>query len=149
MKDRPDDYATVVRRHHHRTVAWLLADQPPCTDLRTDEIERIERDLRPLRSDGLSGWTPGRSWLLAVLLCPDDDLGPLVDRLTALAPDDLDRVRFYAHPDTDIVAALRPWYAAGFGDPPLEIVSDWKSLHPPFGRDLNDRVYRDAARPGQ
>lgn len=135
----------MVRRHHKNTVAYLLADHSPCTTLRDEEIERINRKLVPIESGDLADLNPSGSWFLAVVLCPGDDLQPLARWTVPLPKGDRDRIRFYAHPEADLVKALEPWYNAGLEDPLMEIVHDWRSLHPPFGRDLNDRVYRDAS----
>jgi hypothetical protein len=140
---RTADYAEVVRRNHPKTTAYLLSQRDPCNAIRDEEINRINRTLVPIGKDSLADLSPPGSWLLAVILCPDDDLGPLTEWVRCLAPEDQDRIRFYAHPDVDPVEALRPWYDAGLEDPRFHTIKDWKSLHPPFGRDLNDRVYKD------
>lgn len=80
---------------------------------------------------------------LQPLFVPGDDLTLLASWVNDFPLGDHDRIRFYAHPETDLFEALKPWYAAGLDDPYVHVVTDWKTLHPPFGRDLNDRVYKD------
>ncbi len=84
-----------------------------------------------------------RSWLIGVLLCPGDDTRVIADWASSLPAPEVGRVRFYHHPDLDLVAALEAWYDAGLPDPRTSEVWNYKTFHKQFGRHLNDQVYRD------
>lgn len=135
------DYASVVRENHHKTTGYLVAGRPPCIAIRDDEIHKIDRRLLPLDPATLSDLEPTGSWLMGVILCPGDG----TDHVAGFAARtrSAHRLRFYAHPDTDLKDAFMGWKEAGFRRARVDVVSSWKQLHPFFGRALNDQVYED------
>lgn len=146
-RHRPDasDYAAVVRAHHKDTVGFILADSDPCLHIQDLKVTRIRRTLRPIASSDLERLRLPRFWMLAVLLWPGDTTGSLASWASRLPAGQLDRVRFYLHPETDARSAAEGWARAGL--PPLryEVVRDFPSFHRLFGLHFNDRVYEDAA----
>ena len=140
--ERHADWFGVVRTHWRRTTGFLLASREPCLSIRKTEIQAVRgRSLVGREVQELEGWTPPRSWLLAVILCPGDDVNPIVAwaRRHKVDPD---RVWFYLHTTTPI-EVLRPWADAGHDTAQATTVSDWKELHKLYGLALNDRVYAD------
>lgn len=137
------DYAAVVRTNHHRTTGYLLASSPPCIKIRNDEIQRINRKTIPLTLAELKDLEPEGSWLLGVILCPGDDTTE-VSRF-AHRTHSPHRIRFFAHPKTEISTTLESWKAAGHHKARIDLVASWKQLHPLFGLALNDQVYHDFA----
>lgn len=141
----PPDFSEVVRAHHSKSVGFVVAASAPCLGIRDDEIARVRRNLRPVTPPGLPTPPPEGSWILAVMLCPGDDTASVAAWAATLHPSLVDRIRFYHHPDTDLVAALTAWYAAGLPDPLTAEISDFASFHKQFGLDFNNQVYRDFA----
>lgn len=144
LKEYPDWHA-VVAAHWRKTQAFLLAFREPCIGIVRDELAAIKKNrvLVGLDASRLDAWTPGDSWFLAVILCPGDDITALVAWLGDHQAD-ATRVHFYAHPDTDAFAALRPWAEAALGQPAVdEDVDSWERLHKRFGNDLSVRILAD------
>lgn len=149
MRPRPIDYAPVVRAHSQDTLGLVVADTGDCLGIRDAEIAHVRRELRALTSSDLAKLVLPKSWLVAVLLCPGDDLQTLAAWALGLEEKDWRLIRFYHHPGVDLVEALTPWYAAGLDDVRADEVRDFASFHRLFGNDLNDQIYSDArsARP--
>ncbi len=144
LKDFPDWHA-VVAAHWQKTTGYLLAFREPCVTIALDELASIKgnRILVDLAAIDLAAWEPGKSWMMAVLLCPDDDVTPLITWLRETGADPR-RVRFYAHPDTDVFRVLEPWAEIGFPSPAVdEDIDTWQRLHQRFGRDLAVRILQD------
>lgn len=143
-------YADIVRLHHRRTTGYLLAAQVACRELVDQELERIDRVLRPVEPGMVGRFAPKGSWMLAVILFRRDDLGELARWASALSRRDLDRVRFYVRPEVDVNVVLQPWEDAGFGPSRIHRVRDFATFHKVFGKHLNDRVWMDhqGAAPG-
>lgn len=142
--DRAPGWYEIVRQNWQKTTAHLLADTEPCIKIRDDELEAIEenRVLVGLSFEALDAWVPSGSWMLAILLCPGDDL----TRLISWAGEheiDPSRVHFYLHPDTPW-QILEPWRKAGY---PTDRVDDdidsWERLHRLFGLALSERIVKD------
>jgi hypothetical protein len=141
----PSGYAEVVRAHHRKTIAYLLATQPPCRETVAEEMLRVARNLRPVEVEDLPRLAPRGSWLLAVLLCEGDDTEAVASWAARLRPEDRDRVRFYYHPKADLATALAAWVKAGLGVPPAAAARDFAAFHKVVGKHLNDRVWQDHA----
>lgn len=144
MKARAADYASVVKRNASRTTGFVLADSGECLEIKVKEVQRIKRKLAALTSAELSSIVLPPSWLLAVILCPDDPMAAIADWTRGLAATQRERVRIFFHPDCDLVSILAPWYEAGLEDPRADEVRDFASFHKLFGNDLNDQIYADA-----
>lgn len=141
---RPLDYAAVVRANVERTRGFILAERHPCLAIRDREVGSIQRDLRPAFTAALADLDPPDSWLLAVILCPGDDTSAVAAWARRLPARDLDRIRFYAHPDADLGQALAGWVEASLAPPRVDAAGDWKEFHRRFGLHLNDMAYQDA-----
>lgn len=145
--DRHPDWYGTVRANWRRTTGYLLASRAPCLTIRDEEIEAIRgnRILVGVSPEGLSKWTPSGSWLLAVLLCPQDDVAAIV-AWTRRHKADARRVHFFLAEGTD-PEVLRPWKDAGYATDRVDVVASWKELHKLLGLALNDRVYEDWSKP--
>jgi len=142
----PRDFARVVGANHVRMKGWIWATSEPCTSIGEQEVRRIRRNLETVRPGAVPPARAARRWgLVAVLLCPGDTAATVVAWLGGLRGAEPDRVRFYVHPGTDLVAALSPWFASGWDDPFTAEVEDFATFHRQFGWDFNNQVYRDAA----
>jgi hypothetical protein len=145
--DRPSDYHRVVRANIGKTRGFILAERHPCLDIRNKEVEAIHRDLQPAFAAKLAGLRLPTSWLFAGILCPGDTTDEVAAWASALPARDLDRVRFYAHPNVDMGEALAGWVEAHLPPPRVDECGDWKEFHRRFGLNLNDMAYQDAMQP--
>ncbi len=143
--DRPTGWTDVVRQYWPQTQGYLLASTEPCLSIREEELAAV-RDNRVLVGigfDELAAWTPPESWLLGVVVCPKDELGPLVSWLKG-RKQDAHRIHLYLHPETPW-SVLISWQEAGLPVDRVDVdVDSWPRLHKLFGLALNDRVYADA-----
>lgn len=137
-------YQEIVRTHRMDTVAYVLADSGECLDIQREEVANVPgRRIVPLTSTDLAELEPPGSWFLAALLCPGDTTETVAAWATGYPADDLDRIRFYDHPDTDPATAYAAWNDAGLGAPLRDTVADFPSFHRRFGNHLNDRIFLD------
>lgn len=142
--NRPPDWHETVRAHWEETTGFLLARSEPCITIRDEELEAIKgnRVLVGVSIKELEGWDFPASWILGVLLCPDDSTERLVEWVDE-ASIDTTRVHFYLHTDASW-DVLQAWHDAGY---PTDRVDDdidsWQRLHRLFGLALNDRVVKD------
>ena len=143
--ERPPDYYGVVRANVARTRGFIVAERHPCLDIRDREVDSIRRDLKPAFLTALDGLELPESWLLAIILCPGDNTQVVAAWAKRLAGRDVDRIRFYAHPEADLNEALGAWVSARLPPPRVDDASDWREFHRRFGLHLNDRAYQDAA----
>ena len=90
----------------------------------------------------LSGVPIRDPWLVAALLCPDDDTSELTKWVRAGWKDPR-RIMFYLHPKTDPRSALKAWAEADLPVHSIWVVRDWKELHWHFGVTWNVRVFDD------
>lgn len=140
--DRHPSWYDVVRKHWARTTGFVLASHGPCIEIRDQEIASVRgralvgRDLRDLER-----WRSPSSWLLAVLVCPGEDLAPLAEWMRRERPDP-SRIWFFVHASATL-APLKPWTDAGLSLHQVDVVSSWQELHRLFGLALNDQVYAD------
>jgi hypothetical protein len=136
----PPDFASVVAKHWKETTAYIVTGREPCVSIGRDEVLHVERRLVPVAWDEVARLRPGRSWLMAVILCPGDDVEGLA---RWAASKDATRVHFYLHARAHL-KQLAPWRDAGL---PLDHVDDgvrsWGALHKVLGWDLNMQVYDD------
>lgn len=139
----PSNPRDVIHPHRFETVGYLFATSPPCIRVQEQEVQRVKRTLVPLRPGGLPPNHRPKSWILAVLVCPGDSLAEVAPWVRGLPARDRERVYLYFHPETDRVAALAPWYAAGLDDPPVSLAHDFKTFHKSFGARMNLQTYND------
>lgn len=141
--DPPSDFSAVVRAHHEESTGYVVASSGECLGIQRDEIEFVNRNLQGARPADLDALDPDGSWFMGVLLCPGDGTSEVGAFAAGLPPEDRHRVRFYVHPDVDLVSALEGWYEAGLGDPMTSEVEDFSSFHARFGRHFNLQVYEN------
>lgn len=143
MIDRPADYRDVVhpRRLHSRV--FLVASTPPCIRIRDEAARPKGRDYWTTRLGDLDEMGLPEKWVMAAILCPEDDAEEIVQWL-ARHDADPERVLFVLHPETDPVQALAPWYTAGHDDPVSIEASTFQELARPLGMFVNDWIYVDA-----
>lgn len=146
---RRPGWSDLVRRHIHDTVGYVLrlGDAALCRDFQEKETgSRVPgRAYRSLQADDLADFRPQASWLLGVLLCDGDDLGPLVAWARRRDPADLDRLRFYHPPDADLRTVMAPWVDAALPPPLAFPVATWEAFHRMFGYHHAIHVYADFA----
>ena len=142
MKGRPEDWTATVARNWPKVTAYLVSsNHPSCVRMARDEARFIDRVMVHVTLDGLDRLTPARHWFMAVVVCPGDDLTPLVAWAKAR---DASRIHFYLHRDAS-TGSLAPWRDAGL---PLNRVEEerftsYGPMHRRLGLDLSDRVYAD------
>jgi hypothetical protein len=145
LKDVPG-WRDTVARHWRDTTAYLLALSEPCIGIRDDELEAIKKNrvLVGLEPAALRTWRPSGSWFMAVLLCPGDDLQPVIDWVQAHDVD-AGRIHFYIHKAKDVHNFMAAWHEAGLPTEDVDAgIPDWKHLHHLFGLHLSDRILADA-----
>lgn len=142
----PLDFAEVVRAHHRRAEAILLADTAAGATVQRAYVAAIgaNRNLVTLDAPALRAHKPRPCWAMGVLVDERSDLEPLALWAKKAARDAEERIRFYLLPKAKPVAAFAPWYAAGFDDPRTADARDWRALHPSFGLFFANIVYVDA-----
>jgi hypothetical protein len=135
----------VVSANHKRMKGWIWAQSEPCLSIAKEEVTRIRRNLEAVPAKGVPPPPSARGWwILAVLLCPGDTTEAVAAWARDLRAAARERIRFFVHPDTDLVRAFTSWYAAGLEDPLTAEVEDFATFHKQFGWDFNNQVYRDA-----
>ena len=145
LKDIPN-WRDTVATHWRDTTAYLLSLREPCITIQRDELRVVQanRVLVGLDAKALNAWKPTKSWFMAVLLCPGDDLEPLavwVERTGA----DPARIHFYVHREQDVQGFMRVWHAAGFPTDAVDSgIEDWRRFHRLFGLHLSTRILLDA-----
>lgn len=139
----PPNPRDVIHPHRLDTVGYLLATSMPCTRIVADELRHVKRTLVALGPGGTPPASRPKSWVLAVLVCRGDGLAGIAPWVRGLPAADRERVYVFFHPDTDRVAALRPWYEAGLDDPIASLAHDFRSFHKSFGARMNLQTYLD------
>lgn len=139
----PSNPRDVIHPHRLDTVGYLLATSGPCLRIVADEVRHVKRTLSALAPGSTPPSSRPKSWVLAILVCPGDTLQGIAPWVRGLAARDRERVYLYFHPETDIVAALAPWYASGLDDPITSLAHDFKSFHKSFGARMNLQTYLD------
>ena len=148
LKDIPNWHAIVDANWRH-TTAYLLALGEPCITIRNNELQAVKanRVLIGMSGANLEGWTPPKSWFMAVILCAGDDMQPLIDWATKHGVDE-SRIHFYVNQESDLGAFMTQWHEAGFEtDGADSSITTWKELHHLFGLHLSNRILMDATTP--
>lgn len=147
MNGLPPDFSTVVKANKANTLGWVIASSEPCLSVQDEESKKIKRRLKPVAPKDLTAIELPASWLAAVLLCPGDDTDAVASWARQLPRAQLERIRFYCHPEVDLYEAFAGWRKAELPDPVTKELSEMslKAFHKTFGLDLNIRIYRDAA----
>lgn len=141
MKGRPSDWTPVVRTHKHDCKAFIVSSHhPSCLEMAKDEARHIDRWMESRTLDDLPNKLP-RSWFMAVLVCPGDDLTPLAAWMKHHGDE---RVRFYLHAKAD-AASLAPVKDAGHELRHVrpERYATYGRMHQRLGLDLSDQIYED------
>lgn len=136
-------FRDVVVEHHTDSDAILVAAREPCLSIAHDEKAHVSgRSFRVITPEGLDEIKPRPSWIMAVLLCPGDDAGPVTTWVQDGGRDPR-RVLFYLHADTDPRHALDPWHEAGLPVHSTWTIETWRQLHKHLGTAWNVRIYDD------
>lgn len=144
-KTRALDRVEVVRRHRFDTIAYLVTAQPNCLAIARLESQKVTgRRLKLLEVESLpsAGDLPP-SWLVAVLLCPDDTTELVAAWTKRLPPALRGRVWFYEAPGIDATRAYDGWKKAGLGNPLADPFTDFLDFNRLFANGLNEQIYQD------
>lgn len=145
----PAGWHDVVRRHYAKTAGYVVAQTGDCLNVQSDETlgpqTRVPgRAFRAMPPTQLAGLSPPKSWFMGIVLCPDDDLRPIVQWFAKLDAADRDRVMLYIHPDVDEHGARVVWEAIGAPAPRTTPFSgSWTIFHHLYGNDFSWRVFQD------
>lgn len=132
----------IVRRHWRETTAYVLASEPPCLGLRDQTVLPKGRryDAKALRD--LATLRPGKSWVMAIILCPGDTLQQAADWAVKHRADGERFILFHIR-GVDLRGALAPWRDAGYGLPLLVEVETWLDMAGVLGQHINNVILRD------
>lgn len=145
LKDIPN-WHDIVATNWRKTTAYLLALGEPCLTIRDHELQAIKanRVLVGVSAGDLESWTPPASWFMAVILCPGDNLQPVIAWATKHGVDE-SRIHFYVDRERDLGAFMAQWHEAGFATDGADSgITTWKDLHHAFGLHLSNRILMDA-----
>ena len=143
----PDD-RKIIRGHWKGTPTYLVANQPPCLDLRDQAAIPKGRRYAAASFADLGTIQPSASWAMGVVLCPGDTLAEVAIWAVHNGVQDANRILVFHRPDVDLKAALRPWREAGYGLPLLVEVEAWLDMAQILGKHINNTILRDHSAPG-
>lgn len=88
---RPEDWTQVVRENHPNAKAWIAASSEPCLTVRDEEVEHVKRILSGADFENLPDQNEfPESWLVAIIVCPDDNLNPVFQWARDIDDEDID-----------------------------------------------------------
>ena len=143
----PDD-REIIRRHWKDCPTYLVANQPPCLDLRDQAALPKGRRYEASSFATLAALRPPASWAMGVILCPGDTLEEVAAWALSNKVQDANRILIFHRTDVDLKAALGPWRQAGYGLPMLVEVETWVDMAQILGRHVNNTILRDHTAPG-
>lgn len=149
----PPGWHDVVRQHHADTAGYVVAQTGDCLELQAQERKHPRgrlrgRDFQPLPIASLATLRPPASWFLGIILCPGDDLDPILGWYVTLPTKDRDRVALFVHPRYAKDAVDEAWSRRGATAPQtVPLRGTWEHFHHVYGRLHGDRVYVDHAPP--
>lgn len=132
----------IIRRHWRATTASVLASEPPCLGLRDQAVLPKGRRCDAKEMRDLAALRPGKSWVMAIILCPGDNLQQVAAWAVRHRADG-DRFILFHVAGVDLRQALAPWRKAGFGLPLLVEVETWLDMAGVLGSHINNVILRD------
>ena len=138
----PDD-RVVIQKHWKDTPTYLVANQPPCLDLRDQAALPKGRRYEAASFAALATIRPPASWAMGVILCPGDTLADVAAWAARNKVQDANRILIFHRPDVGLKAALQPWREAGCGLPLLVEVETWVDMAQILGKHVNNTILRD------
>lgn len=148
----PSDFHEVVGLHKHGTTLYVLAGGRPCIDWRDHVCGHFPKPRRPEygrlvvcdRLDQAPRLRLPESWAMALLLCSNDDLGPVLPWARRLSAKDRHRIQIFLHPDTP-ESALQPWNENVDPEARARIITSPARLVHAVATHLNNVIYADHA----
>jgi hypothetical protein len=137
-------YVRIVGKNWRRTVGYVVASSGLCRTVQEKYVSSIDRNVVGHSLHDLD-FEPAQSWIMAVIVCPGDDLSGVTKWAMNNGAMNLDRMVFFFAKGVDVVKALQPWHSEGLADPYTSEFEDYKDFTKQFGRALNDRVFTDFA----
>lgn len=133
----------IVAKHHEESDAVLVANREPCISIAEDEEENVTgRSFTVARPGELGQLELQASWVMAVLLCPQDTAEKVAEWIVS-ENRPAHRVLFYLHPETSAEEALAPWEEADLQIHNTWTVSNWRELHKHLGSHWNVQIFED------
>ncbi len=149
LKDIPKWRETVAAKWRE-TTAYVLSLSEPCITIRAGELRAIRdnRVLVALDAAAFKAWKPPTgSWFMAVILCPEDSLEPLIEWVRRHGVE-TGRIHFYVHREEDLGRFMEVWAAEGFPTDAVDSgIRDWRQFHQLFGLHLSNQILVDALKP--
>lgn len=145
----PPRWTETVRRHWKDTVGFVAAQSAECLEVQTQEswgpATRVPgRRFRPIPTAELAKLVLPASWFMGIILCPGDDIHPILSWLESLDSAGRERVILYVHPRFQEAAARQAWNDHGLGAPKtVWFDGSWDNFHRLYGKHHAWRVYQD------
>lgn len=146
----PTDYKPVIDAHKHESLAVLLASEAECMQ----DSENFAVAGRRFRTEQGSAFAfdPPERVVALVLVCPGDDLHPIMAWIQDHGISPSERVLLVYHPGCDLYEVLRPWYEVFDKDPIAYEMTAYPGRRPnakwtvaqKVGQWYNDWIYLDA-----
>lgn len=147
----PPGWHAYVRRHLQDTAGYVVAQSGTCLSIKDQEAtgprNRVpNRTFRAMDPADLVHVLLPKSWFMGIILCPGDDLGPILRWMKGLAKADHDRVVLYVHPGFDQKAGAERLRAASLEHlRKSDFKGSWENFHRLFGNDYSWQVWIDKA----
>lgn len=145
----PHGWHAYVADHHQATTGYVVAQSGECLDIKDQETigprRRIAgRTFQPIRPNDLGSMTLPKSWFMGIILCPGDDLTPILAWMRNLSQENRSRVVLYAHPRYDQAAGMSQLQAAGLHHVRVtDFIGSWGNFHHLYGNDHSWQVWND------
>ena len=137
----PSGWHEYVKAHHRATSGYVVAQSGACLDIKHQETagprSRVPgRTFRPIDPSDLSSIRLPKSWFMGVILCPSDDIRPILIWIASLVRSDHDRIVLYVHPDFDQNAGGTMMRRANLEHVrKTEFKGTWNDFHSLYGND--------------
>lgn len=141
---KPADYVPVIKANWKNNHAYLLASSGNCIDGWKTFATRGRNFIKPLGA--LPSVAPPSKTVIGIVVCPGDDLAPVMAWIAKHRIAPAERVLIVYHPSCDMVEILRPWYKMFDVSPLVLEVTKWPGdrVNKRFGEWYNDWIYLDA-----